>query len=81
MNHFILYFSTETLDFKEAMKKAVREQDIGVIISLSKIDNSLIDVQDENNFSLLTRCLLEEKYFSSKSLIELGANVNKGKTP
>ena len=56
--------------------KAAVEQDIGVLKFVISEYRALINDEDSNGYSPLGLAIKEEKYFSAKTLIFSGANVN-----
>lgn len=57
---------------------AAEDEDIGALVSLLEVDFGLMNVVDKANNSPLSLSIAFEKYFSSKTLISNGADVNLG---
>jgi ankyrin repeat protein len=58
--------------------RAAAEEDIGALVSLLECNFSLINAVDSDNNTPLSLAILQEKFFSSKTLISNGADVNLG---
>jgi hypothetical protein len=61
----------------QIIHRAAIEQDIGVLMFLIREYRKLIDDEDANGYTPLGLAIKEEKYFSAKTLIFNGANVNR----
>ena len=61
----------------EELAEAVECEDTVLIKSIIKKQPSLLDIQDPYyGNTLLALCIMNDKYYSFKCLLELGANVN-----
>ncbi|EAS00308.2 ankyrin repeat protein (macronuclear) [Tetrahymena thermophila SB210] len=58
--------------------KAAEREEIGCLISILEKEYNLINAIDNDNHTPLSLSILHEKFFSAKTLISNGANVNLG---
>jgi len=60
------------------LHQATKREHVGVILSLVRCDQNLLNIVDHDNYTPLAQAILLESYFGAHCLIYNGANANFG---